>query len=61
LDYHGLNLSSDSLLLALHDKDKSIQVRELRQISSLLTRISVADSISQMRFTPDNKYLVCAS
>jgi hypothetical protein len=47
--------------VALHDKDKTIQVRELRHITSLLTRISVADSISQMRFTPDNKYLVCAS
>jgi hypothetical protein len=54
-------MTQDNLVLALHDKEKSIQLRELRHCPSLLSRFGLADTLSSLQFTSDNQYLAAAS
>jgi len=61
LDYTYARASSDHQLIALQDKEKSIQLREVRSVSSLLARASLAEHLSAFAFTSDNQYLLCAS
>lgn len=61
LDYTYARLSPDQQLIALQDKEKSLQIREVRSVGTLLARVSVAEHLSAFAFTPDNQYLLCAS
>jgi hypothetical protein len=61
LDYTYARLSADQQLIALQDKEKSLQIREVRSVGTLLARASLPEHLSAFTFTSDNQYLLCAS
>ncbi|CDW83913.1 mitogen-activated protein kinase-binding protein 1 isoform x4 [Stylonychia lemnae] len=61
LDYTFMTISQDSQMIGLCDKEKSIQIRDVRYLGNLLSKFNLADSLSSLQITSDNQYVIASS